>query len=143
MWVQRDAPAVVMFVVVMNRGKNSPAALRFAERRRREAEAPRLLEQVPWLLSLQLDIEDRSGVVASKYIRRCVVDRAPALFLVPCVDPRCVDGEHDLTYDVMRSLRTREGAFEGTDNCVGSVGPSPCGRVLHFNALATYEERVP
>ena len=119
----------------------SPAALRVAERRRRESDAPRLAAQVPSLVSLQLDIEDRSGVVASKHIRRYVVDRAPALFLVPCVDPRWIDGGHDLTFDVMRALRAREGTFEGTDNCIGSVGPSPCGRVLHFKPIATYFER--
>jgi hypothetical protein len=67
-----------------------------------------------------------------------VVDQAPALFLVPCGDPRCADGEHDLTTTVMRALRQHETAFKGQDECRGSVGPSACSRVLHFDAVAEY-----
>ena len=123
----------------MRSRRNSPQALRFAERRRREDDAPRLHEQVPNLVSLQLEIEDRSGVAeGSAHTRRVVVDRAPALFLMPCGDPRCVDGEHDLTTMVMRALRQQETAFKGQDECRGSVGPSACSRVLHFDAVAEY-----
>jgi hypothetical protein len=67
-----------------------------------------------------------------------MVDRAPALFLVPCGDPRCADGEHDLTTVVMRALRARETSFRGIDECTGSVGSSTCPRVLHFQATAEY-----
>ncbi len=123
---------------MMNR-RNSPQALRFAERRRREDDAPRLHDQVPNLISLRLDIEDRSGVAdGSEHIRRVVVDRAPALFLLPCGDPRCADGEHDLTTTVMRALRSQETSFHGTDSCMGSVGLSACSRVLQFEAVAAY-----
>jgi hypothetical protein len=124
---------------MMNRYRNSPQALRFAERRRREDDAPRLREQVPSLVSLQLNIEDRSGIAeGSTHTRRVVVDRAPALFLLPCGDSRCVDGEHDLTTSVMRALRSKATSFHGEDGCSGSVGPSPCSRVLRFEAVATY-----
>jgi hypothetical protein len=123
---------------MMNYRKNSPAAQRFAERRRREGDAPRLCEQVPNLLSLRLEIEERSGVTGTAHVRRIVVDRAPALFLVPCGDPRCTDGEHDLTTTVMRALRSQEKSFQGTDECTGSVGLSACARVLHFDAVAEY-----
>jgi hypothetical protein len=123
---------------MMNR-KNSPQAMRFADRRQRENEAPRLHDQIPNLISLQLDIEDRSGVAGgSEHIRRVVVDRAPALFLVPCGDPRCADGEHDLTTTVMNALRSKETSFHGMDSCMGSVGPSACSRVLQFEAVAAY-----
>ena len=77
--------------------RNSPAEQRFTERRRREDEAPKLLAEVPTLSSLQIEVEERSGVGHTKYLRRVLVDRAPAMFLVPCCDPRCTDGEHDLT----------------------------------------------
>jgi len=122
----------------MRQRKNSPAALRFAERRRREDDAPRLHEVVPNLVSLRLDIEDRSGVTATKHNRRVVVEQAPALFLIPCADPRCADGEHDLTATVMRALRTHQTSFHGEDGCVGSIGPSSCARVLRFDAVAEY-----
>jgi hypothetical protein len=122
----------------MNHRKNSPQALRFAERRRREDDAPRLLDQVPNVVSLQLEIEDRSGIGGTTHTRRVVVDRAPALFLVQCGDPRCADGEHDLTNTVMRALRSHETSFHGDDECRGSIGPSACSRVLHFDAVAEY-----
>jgi hypothetical protein len=124
---------------MMNFRRNNPQALRFAERRKREDEAPRLHEQVPNLTSLKLDVEDNSGAVeGSKHTRRVVVDRAPALFLIQCCDPRCTEGEHDLTTMVMRGLRAHETSFHGEDPCRGSVGPSPCVRVLQFEAIATY-----
>jgi hypothetical protein len=124
---------------MMNSRRNSPQALRFAERRKREDDAPRLREMVPNLVSLRLDIADRSGVAeGSEHIRRVVVDHAPALFLVPCGDPRCVDGEHDLTNTVLRALRSRETSFHGEDACRGSIGPSACSRVLQFDAFAAY-----
>lgn len=125
---------------VMNYRRHGAAAARFAERRRREDDAPRLCEQVPDLISLRLEIEERSGVTGTqpRHIRRLVVDRAPALFLVPCGDPRCVEGEHDLTETIMRALRAREASFQGEDECAGTVGTSPCGRVLHFDATAEY-----
>jgi len=121
--------------------KNSHAALRFAERRRREDEAPKLHGQVPSLTSLEIRIEERAGwgVGATKHIRRIMVDRAPALFLVPCGDPRCAEGEHDLTIDVMRALRSRQTSFQGSDDCAGAIGTAACPRVVHFDATAEYE----
>jgi hypothetical protein len=118
--------------------RNSPAAQRFADRRRREEEAPHLRNQVPGLVSLELAIEERSGAGATKHIRRFVVDHAPALFLVPCGDPRCLDGEHDLTTDVMRALRASRTSFEGKDDCMGNIGPSSCLRVIYFAGKAEY-----
>jgi hypothetical protein len=114
--------------------------LRFAERRRREDEAPRLRSEVPALKSLELEVEERSGAFGgSSHLRRIVVDRAPALFLVPCGDPRCAGDEHDLTLAVMRALRYRETTFRGEDECRGSLGMGTCPRILRFNAVATYE----
>jgi hypothetical protein len=122
----------------MNHRRNSVQAVRFAERRRREDEAPRLIDQVPNLKSLRFEIEDRCGVGATTYTRPVLVDRAPALFLIQCGDPRCIDGEHDLTWAVMQALRQGTTSFEGEDKCGGSVGSSACPRVLHFGAAAEY-----
>ena len=118
--------------------KNSLAAQRFAERRRREDEAPRLCDQVPALRSLRIEIEECFGSGATKYVRRYVIDSARALFLMPCGDPRCADGEHDLTYSVMHALRARETSFHGTDDCAGTIGSSVCSRVLRFDGTAEY-----
>jgi hypothetical protein len=117
-----------------NRRSNA-AAERYAERRRREDEAPRLHEEVPELVSLSLEVEESSGGVVDpqqKYVRKIVVEHAPALFLVPCGDSHCTDGGHDVTSAVMRALRAHRTEFEGTDDCPG------CARVVHFQATAEY-----
>ena len=124
-----------------DRSRFGEAAQRFAERRRREDEAPRLREQVPSLASLRLELEDRrpaSLAAESKHIRHVVVDNAPALFFVPCVDPACRDGGHDVTYGILRSLASGAPSFEGEDTCHGSIGTAECGHILHFRAIATY-----
>ena len=94
-------------------GKQSAAAQRAAERREREDSAPRLAAQVPDLVSLRLEIEERSSSAATqpKYLRRIVVASAPALFFIPCADPHCIDGGHDVTWPVMQSLQSRRRAF--------------------------------
>ena len=112
--------------------------MRFAERRRREDEALKLCQLVPDLTSLEIEIEERSGAGGVKHIRRFMVDHAPALFLVACGDPRCTEGEHDLTREVMRALRARQTSFRGSDECAGSIGPSSCLRVIHFEGTARY-----
>lgn len=122
------------------RRKNSPLALRFADRRRREDDAPRLTELVPELARLRLEIEEWSGPTATqpRHIRRIVVDRAPALFLVPCGDSRCLGAEHDLTATVLQALRAHETTFHGSHECTGFAGQAACTRVLRFDAIAEY-----
>jgi hypothetical protein len=71
-------------------------------------------------------------------MRKIVIERAPALFLVPCGDLRCMGEEHDLTSAVMRALHSGQTSFRGEDECRGSVGPAACGRVLRFEASAAY-----
>jgi hypothetical protein len=124
---------------MMNSRRKSPQALRFAERRQREDDAPRLRDEVRDLIDLRLEVEDRAGVIeGNRYTRCVVVEHAPALFLVPCGDPRCAGEEHDLTRMVMQALRSQKMSFHGEDACTGSVGASPCSRVLRFEAVATY-----
>ena len=92
---------------------------------------------MPDLTRLQLNIEERTNVGRNAHIRRVVIDSAPALFSVPCGDPQCVDGGHDLTTPVMQALRSRKRLLHGEDPCIGSVGPST-SRVLHFDVIAEY-----
>jgi hypothetical protein len=129
---------VIIYGLMMPLRKNSPAVMRSAERRRQEDEAPKLCEQVPGLTSLEIKIEERSGAGGTKHIRRFMVDHAPALFLVPCGDPRCSEGGHDLTQEVMRALRASQTSFGGSDDCAGFIGPSSCLRVVHFDGTARY-----
>jgi len=126
---------------VHNNRRQSEGAQRFAERRKREDESPRLIAEVPRLQSLALEVEERSEgspVAEPTHVRRVVVQHAPALFVLPCGDSRCRDGGHDVTHAVMRALRAGETRFEGEDACAGSVGTGQCSRVLHFVGIATY-----
>jgi len=117
------------------------AAQRYAERRRREDEAPRLLAVIPNLESLELRIEERTGesrVAEAPHIRRIAVANAPALFYVPCRDAACREGGHDLTQAIMRELQSGRSEFDSDDACMGQVGSTTCQRVLHYAAVATY-----
>lgn len=125
----------------MNR-RSKDAANRFAERRQREDSAPRLTAEVPKLESLRLDLsERRPGVVSAEvsHTRRVVVEHAPALFEMPCADPSCKDGGHDVTHQIMRALQRGETKFEGEDTCLGHVGNAACERILRYIATATYK----
>mgnify|MGYP003352250246 CR=1 FL=1 len=117
------------------------AAQRYADRRRREEDSPRLAIEVPRLLTLRLEMVERTGEgtsVAPPYVRHVVVGQAPALFLVSCGDAQCKDGGHDLTRDVLFRLRASETAFKGEDGCDGTIGSARCSRVLHYTGVATY-----
>jgi len=123
-------------------GKQSAAAQRAADRRERENSAARLAQEVPELVSLKLEMEERSdaaSVSAPKYIRRIQVGSAPALFLVPCGDSNCHDGGHDITNSIMHALHQHRTTFNGSDGCGGSLGSATCSRVLHYEAFAEYK----
>jgi len=118
-----------------------PAGERLAERRRREDDAPRLIERVPQLESLRLEIQELRGgsaVPESTHVRRIPVASAPALFELPCLDSFCKDGTHDLTHDILRALESRATKFEGEHACTGHTGNADCQRVLRYVATATY-----
>jgi hypothetical protein len=128
----------------MNRSRE--AAERFAERRRREDEAPRLRHVVPRLVACRLEIEEtRAGVTSAEiaHTRRVVVEHAPALFVIPCGDPSCRDGGHDITSDLMRGLREGKAETRGEDRCFGHTGMADCGRILRFKAFAEYRPAAP
>ena len=122
--------------------RNSEAAERLAERRRREDSAPRLLARVPKLDSLKLEIQEvRAGVLIgeSTYVKRVPVEHAPALFDLPCLDNTCKDGGHDVSHDILRALESGQTSFEGEDACNGHSGNAQCRRVLRYVATATYK----
>jgi hypothetical protein len=122
--------------------RRGEAAERFAERRRREEEAPRLGAEVPTLESLRLNVEERragGSMSEAAHVRRIVVERAPALFVLPCHDSSCKEGGHDITHEVMRALRERSERFTGEHPCNGQVGSAECHRVLVYVGTATYK----
>ncbi len=126
--------------------RNPEAQRRAAERRRRENDAERLREVVPELRSLSLVIEEScvNGVAdAVTHIRRIVIERAPALFDLPCCDRHCKDGGHDITAHVMRALRQGRTRFEGADSCGGTLKVGECTRELRYMGEATYELELP
>src|SRR5204863_71695 len=79
-----------------------------------------------------------SPVAESSHMRRVVGANAPALFVLPCGDPACREGGHEITDLVMRPLRAHDERFEGQHACNGQTGTAPCTPVLHFVAVATY-----
>lgn len=121
--------------------KTSVSAQRFAARRQQEDDAPRLSREVPHLVSLRLSIEERStnfSVSTPRYLRHIMVGSAPALFLLPCGDPRCSEGGHDVTLQVMAALRSGSVSFKGQHLCGGAVGPIPCPRTVLYEGVAEY-----
>jgi hypothetical protein len=124
----------------MRRGKETPATRRAAARREREDQAPRLAETLPAVSSLNLEIGERVSELGAEvvYIRRVVMAAAPAHFEIPCGDPSCDDGGHDLTNAIMRALRAHEESFTGEDACHGTVRTAQCQRVLRYTGAASY-----
>jgi len=118
----------------------SEAATRFEERRQREHGAQRLRARVPSLATLRLDIAEGHGTINTgpKHSRIVMVDTGPALFEIACLDPSCRDGGYDLTFAVMRGLAEGKDHFTMDCRCNGSVGPAECGRNVHVDVTATY-----
>src|SRR5690606_10081913 len=114
------------------------------ERWQREDEAPLLLAESETLKTLKITTEERrwgNPGSGSRYTRHVIVARAAARFEIPCSEPKCQDGGHDITLDVLRGLRERQTKIEGTSVCHGTIGDNPCERVLEYEALATYASR--
>jgi len=122
------------------RRRDNAAAQRSQERRTREDAAPRLALEVPNVASLDLVIAERASDIGAEtvYTRRVVIAQAPALFEIPCGDPSCEGGGHDLTMAVMRALRAGQPTFTGEDPCRGSVRTSSCTRVVRYSGDVTY-----
>jgi hypothetical protein len=111
------------------------------QRYQREDAAGKLLKKVPDLTSLSLAIHEKrpNGCVnETHYIRRIVVEHAPALLELPCSHPDCNDGGYDVTREVLFALAAHKARFEGEYSCRGTAGPRDCGRILLFIGTATY-----
>jgi hypothetical protein len=109
----------------------------------REDQAKRLLDEVPTLQSLRMTLGHRRGEMgfaASEFVKVVIVSRAPALFVIPCGDPHCRDGGHDITEEVLRALRSGRESFEGSAHCSGSLGTAgtSCTTVMTYECKATY-----
>jgi hypothetical protein len=125
----------------MMSGRWREAEQRFNERRKREDEARRLSAQVPKLRTLKLEVEEQRGTSAlaeTRHVRVIIVERAPALFLLPCGDRDCRDGGHDVTDAVLRGLQSDSERFELEDVCIGNIRGAECGRVVRIVAKAGY-----
>lgn len=125
----------------MMSGRWRDAELRFNERRRREDEASRLHDRVPTLKTLKLEVEEQRGVstlAETRHVRVIIVERAPALFFLPCGDRDCREGGHDVTDAVLRNLLAGAERFEVEDTCIGNIRSAECGRLVKIVAKATY-----
>jgi len=115
------------------------------QRDERENAAGKLVQKIPDLTSLSIAIHETrpEGCVSDNhYIRRVALEHAPALFEVACSDPRCEDGGHDVTREILASLASRQACFEGRHACRGRCGAIDCARVLRYVTTASYREAV-
>jgi hypothetical protein len=108
------------------------------DRREREDSAPRLISTVPDLAKLEIAIVESSGVATSSHRKHVIVASAPALFVIACGDPRCEDGGHDITYDVLRGLHDRQLHKHGEHECSGQVATVACRRRIEYDVRAVY-----
>ncbi|CAN96150.1 hypothetical protein predicted by Glimmer/Critica [Sorangium cellulosum So ce56] len=124
-----------------NRRRNIEREERMLLREKREQAAGKLLQKVPQLTSLNLEIREtrpNSAMNETQYIRRVVVEHAHALFEMPCSYSSCDNGGYDVTQEILRGLASRTARFEGECACRGSCGGECCSRVLRYVATATY-----
>ncbi len=90
---------------------------------------------------MKLEVEEhrREATIAeTKHVRHIIVDRAPALFELPCNDPSCREGGHDLTDMMIQRLRAHATEFVVEDVCMGDVRGASCGRIVRVLVTATY-----
>lgn len=107
----------------------------------REDTAGKLLDRVPNLATLALEIHEArpDGCLGeNQYIRRVVVEHAPALFEIACTYPDCEDGGYDLTREILSGLASRRDRFGGEHSCRGRCRTVDCTRVLKYVAIAAY-----
>jgi hypothetical protein len=90
----------------------------------------------PWLRSARIEITEHVANASTSYIKHVVVARAPALFVVPCGDPLCQDGGHNITAVLMDALRRRLATVAGESHCEGAVGNVSCRRSIQFRLTA-------
>src|SRR5690606_22800972 len=105
------------------------------ERWKRENDAPRLRSHVSDLESLRLELSERGPggtTPGTRHTLHIIVSNAAALFQIPCSDPECQGGGHDITEAVLRGLMAHLDSTTGDDVCIGNVGTTQCGRRLRY-----------
>jgi hypothetical protein len=122
----------------MSFSRAAATAARREDRQRQEADATRLLKEVPTLKTLRITVTEVGMLVRQKHMKHVIVGSAPALFFFHCGDELCQDGGHDITTSVLYSLRALRKEFAGQHTCDGTVGCSPCRRSIEFHAYAEY-----
>ena len=116
---------------------------RRVQRVQRQDAAGTLLSRAPELTSLSIAIRETrpEGCVSdTQYVRRIVLEHAPALFEVPCAYPECEDGGYEVTREILLALAAHHTHFEGEQSCRGRTGGRDCTRVLHYTGTATYRD---
>jgi hypothetical protein len=134
-----------MSLASRRREKDIEREERRVQRVQREAVAGKLLQRFPEVTSLDITVHEArpEGCVSdSHYIRRIVLEHAPALFEVPCSYPSCEDGGYDITHDVIAALTARDPKVEGEKACRGRCGSLDCTRVLRFVVKIGYRDRA-
>jgi hypothetical protein len=123
-----------------NTKKAREAAQRSAEYRRQEDESPRLSARVPLLTSLRIEVTQRGLTGTSKHTKLVVVARSPAMFVMACGQPACVDGGYDITRDVMFALERGHKEYEGETACRGTTGSAACSGVITYRVSAEFRD---
>ena len=121
--------------------RNTEAAERYRERQQRENDAPRLADEVPGLDSLRLSIAFKSGDGSAQpsHARVVVVQRAPALFWVPCANKDCKHGGYEITRPVLDALKAHKTTFTGSAHCSGETANGDrCNGELQYEGTATF-----
>jgi hypothetical protein len=134
-----------MSLASRRREKDVEREERRVQRVQREAAAGKLLQRYPEVASVDIAIHEArpEGCVSdSHYIRRIVLEHAPALFEVPCSYPSCEDGGYDITHDVLGAISARDPKVEGEKACRGRCGALDCTRVLRFVVKIGYRDRA-
>jgi hypothetical protein len=125
---------------MFRRNQGEPAR---TERWKREDAAARLREEIPSLATLRLELaESKRGTTTKEAMRiqHVIVDRAAALFLIPCSDTRCREGGHDITRELILALNRGVETVEGNSLCRGEINNDECGRELTYSATASYRQ---
>jgi hypothetical protein len=97
-----------------------------------------LAAELPLLRSAKIVVVENSSNGSTKYVKHVVVARSPVLFIIPCGDPACQDGGHDITSEVMHAFRRQLVSAEGESACGGTTGSVPCRHNIQFTLSAEY-----
>jgi hypothetical protein len=102
-----------------------------------------LAAELPLLRSARIEIVENVANGSTKYTKHVVVARSPVLFIIPCGDPACKDGGHDITNEVMRAFRQHLKSAVGESSCGGTTGSAQCRRSIQFTVTAEYADAAP